>query len=53
MVKLLTEGSIEHGYPLLKNDLRSNGLNVEDFDSYVTMVGQLLINSNVSGVYGR
>jgi ClpP class serine protease len=53
MVKLLTEGSIEHGFPLSKDDLRKHGLMVEDFDTTLNKAGQLLIDSKTVGVYGQ
>lgn len=53
VVKLLTDGSIEHAYPLTKQDLREVGLDVKDFYPGMKVAGELLIKNNTVGVYGK
>jgi len=53
LIKMLTEGNIEHGYPLTKEDLREVGLSVEEFFPGMRVAGSLLINSNTMGVFGK
>lgn len=53
LVKLLTEGNVEHGLPLTKEDLREKGLPIEDFLSGMQACGSLLIATKTVGVYGK
>lgn len=53
LIKLLTEGNIEHGYPITKEDLRDAGLDIKDMFSGMNVAGQLLINTKTTGIYGK
>lgn len=53
MVKLLTEGSVEHGLPLTKEDLRKNGLNIKEFLPGMSIAAIKMIKTKTVGVYGK
>jgi len=53
LIKLLTEGDIEHGYPITREDLRETGLDIRDMFSGMNVAGQLLINTKTTGIYGK
>ena len=53
LIKLFTEGNIEHGYPITKEDLRKLGLDVKDMFPGMIVAGKLLINTRTTGIYGK